>query len=167
MPCAPQDAWSRPTEEAFPASPKRTPYHGGVSQFLTKRRLVTLVQRYLLNPLTRPVAGYLPGWVLLETIGRRSGRPRRTPVGGRIIGGTLWIVSEHGLQSAWVRNIANEPHVRIRVRRRWRSGVAHVEPDDDPRRRALRINPLNGPFARMFGTSLLSVRVDLDTPNSQ
>jgi hypothetical protein len=33
---------------------------------------------------------------MLETTGRKSGVPRRTPVGGRVIDKAFWMVSEHG-----------------------------------------------------------------------
>jgi hypothetical protein len=37
-----------------------------------------------------------PGYVLLETVGRKSGKRRITPVGNGLVGDTLWIVTEHG-----------------------------------------------------------------------
>ncbi len=55
---------------------------------MDKRRLSTLIARYSLNPLVKALAaiGPLPaGMVLLETVGRTSGEPRRVPVGGRRI----------------------------------------------------------------------------------
>jgi len=55
-----------------------------------KRRVVHFLQKYLFNP---PVKLFIrdgvvrPGYALLETIGRKSGKPRRTPVGdGRVEG---------------------------------------------------------------------------------
>jgi F420H(2)-dependent quinone reductase len=36
---------------------------------------------------------------MLETIGRRSGQLRRTPIGDGLIGDTFWIVAEHGLSA--------------------------------------------------------------------
>src|SRR2546423_1822433 len=53
-----------------------------------KLRGVRLLQRYVVNPLIRVLLtlGFLPlGIALLETTGRHSGKPRRTPVGeGRV-----------------------------------------------------------------------------------
>jgi deazaflavin-dependent oxidoreductase (nitroreductase family) len=131
----------------------------------TKRRVVTIFQRYLLNPVTRPLFGYLPGMVLLETKGRRSGRPRRTPVGGRLEGDTLWIVAEHGRRANYVRNIEADAAVRARIRGRWRTGRASVLPSDDPRKR-LRLTP-NDLMVRLVGTDLLTVRIDLDPAASR
>lgn len=125
-----------------------------------KWRVVTTFQKWILNPVSKLFAGFLPGLVLLETKGRLSGRPRRTPVGGRLDGDTLWIVAEHGRRANYVRNIKADPRVRVRVRRRWRAGTASVLPDDDPRKR-LRANA-NDLMVRLVGTDLLTVRIDLD-----
>jgi len=62
-----------------------------------------------------------------------------------------------------VRNIEAEPRVRVRVGRRWRSGTAHVLPDDDWRERQRQIpNKLNAAMVRVMGTEHVTVRVDLD-----
>lgn len=71
----------------------------------TKHRLVTTFQRHIANPVTRR----LPTQVLLETTGRTSGLARRTPVGGRRVGGAFWLVSEFGFKSQYVRNIQADP----------------------------------------------------------
>lgn len=125
-----------------------------------KHRVVTTGQRWLVNPLMKPLAGYLPGLVLLETKGRRSGRPRRTPVGGRREGDTVWVVAEHGRHANYVRNMEADPSVRIRIGGRWRSGRGSVLPDDDPRKR-LRLTP-NDLMIRLVSTDLLTIRIDLD-----
>jgi len=52
-----------------------------------------------------------PSRAILETTGRRSGVPRRTPVGNGLDGDTFWIVAEHGRRAAYVRNLPAEPRV--------------------------------------------------------
>ena len=103
------------------------------------------------------------GVALLETTGRRSGQPRRVPVGDGLRGSQFWIVAEHGRQADYVRNIERDPRVRVKVARRWYTGTAHVLPDDDPheRMRWLR-RPLNDTGVRAMASELLVVRVDLD-----
>lgn len=137
---------------------------------MDKYRLVTLVQRRLLNPVLRLLMNRgwpVPGYALLETTGRRSGRRRLTPVGDGLDGDTFWIVSEHGRRSAYVLNLEADPRVRVRVRRHWRRGIARLLPDDDPRRR-LRIlgrrlgARLNAAAVRAVGTDLLTIRIDLE-----
>jgi deazaflavin-dependent oxidoreductase (nitroreductase family) len=131
-----------------------------------KRRLVTALQVRVLNPPIRALAarGLMPGVALLETIGRKSGQPRRTPVSNGFDPKTnmFWIVAEMGRKAAYVRNIEADPRVRVRVRGRWRSGVAHVLDGEDPRARLRSISRLNASGVRALGTDLLVVRVDLE-----
>jgi deazaflavin-dependent oxidoreductase (nitroreductase family) len=118
----------------------------------------------VLNPVVSPLAGLVPGWALLETRGRRTGRPRRTPVGDGLQGATFWIVAEHGRRADYVRNIRADPRVRVKRRGRWRNGRAAVLDAEDARRRQreLRLNRFNASIVRAIGSDLLLVRVDLD-----
>ena len=140
-----------------------------------KLAVVRALQRYGFNPpikLAFRLGVVPPGYALLETVGRRSGRPRRTPVGDGRLGGSFWIVAEHGLRAAYVRNLQDNPHVRILLRcgRRlvWRSGTATVLTDDDPRERQRALartslnRRLNAWAVRLMGTELVTVRVDFD-----
>ncbi|MEV6835379.1 nitroreductase/quinone reductase family protein [Streptomyces sp. NPDC051133] len=123
-----------------------------------KQWVVTRFQRYLANPLNRR----LPFQTLLETTGRSSGLPRQTPVGGRRVGDSFWLVSEFGLKSNYVRNIQADPRVRVRIAGRWHHGTAHLLPDDDPVARLRGLPRFNSAAVRAFGTGLLTVRVDLE-----
>lgn len=139
-----------------------------------KGRTVRLFQKYVLNPPIRALLllGVLPvGYALVETTGRRSGTPRRTPVGDGLVGDTFWIVAEHGCRADYVRNLQAEPRVRVKVRHGWRpvwrEGIAHVLEADDPhaRQRDLSrwhpLRALNAVFVRVLGSELLTVRIDL------
>jgi deazaflavin-dependent oxidoreductase (nitroreductase family) len=131
-----------------------------------KRRVSTFFTAKLLNPVVRAAARLglpLPIVVILETRGRRSGQPRRIPVGRSLVGDTLWIVAEHGRSAGYVRNLEADPRVRVKIGRRWRTGTATVLPDDDPRARLERIGRrVNGFVVQAVGTDLLTIRVDLD-----
>ncbi|MTB87018.1 nitroreductase family deazaflavin-dependent oxidoreductase [Aeromicrobium senzhongii] len=128
-----------------------------------KQAVVNVFQRYVANPVVRRIAGRIPGApVLLETTGRTSGQPRRNPVGGRLVGDSFWLVSEHGLRSQYVKNLVAEPRVRLLMRGRWHTGIAHVLPDDDPQARLRALPRGNSAAVRALGTSLLTIRVDLD-----
>ena len=129
---------------------------------MDKHAFSTALAKYVVNPVVKTVAGYVPFWALLETTGRRSGLPRRNPVGNGLEGNTFWIVAEHGRRAGYVRNVEANPRVRIRVGRRWRTGVAHLLPDDDARARQRSMRPFNAAFVRLMGTDLLTVRIDLD-----
>ena len=136
-----------------------------------KRRLVTAIQVRLLNPPVRALAarGLLPGIALLETTGRNSGEPRRTPVSDGLERGTdtFWIVAEMGRGAGYVRNIEADPRVRVRVRGRWRTGTARVLDDEDPHARLRSLSPINATGVRALGSDLLVVRVDLDPEGAQ
>ncbi len=133
-----------------------------------KRRISKLTTVKLVNPLVRFAIErgiFPPTHALLETTGRRSGLPRRTPVGNGLRGDQFWIVTEHGWAADYVKNIQRDPRVRVKVGRRWYSGTAEILPDDDPeaRLRWLR-RPVNDALVRAVGTQKLTIRVDLDRP---
>jgi deazaflavin-dependent oxidoreductase (nitroreductase family) len=130
------------------------------------RRVSTFLSARLLNPVVRAAsrAGLpLPVVVILETTGRKTGEPRRVPVGKALDGDTLWVVAEHGRRAAYVRNIEAQPRVRVRIGRDWRTGTARVLPDDDPLERQRRMrNRVNSAAVRVMGSDLVTVRIDLD-----
>jgi deazaflavin-dependent oxidoreductase (nitroreductase family) len=136
--------------------------------------IVRTLQRWAINPLMRLLLGIginPLGLAILETRGRVSGQPRRTPVGNGRMGNTFWIIAEHGARAGYVRNIQHDPRVRVRLRMgwrfRWAPGIAEILPDDDAlarQRRIIRWHPLrafNAMNVRVLGTDLLTVRVQL------
>ena len=105
-----------------------------------KHRIIYLLQKYFLNPPIKilfAIGLAPPGYALLETIGRKTGRPRRTPVGDGRVGSQFWLIAEHGMKGGYIRNIASNPRVRLKLRHgvlaRWHNGRAHLLPEDDPR----------------------------------
>ncbi len=140
-----------------------------------KERVVDPFQKSVLNPLVR-LAFELgippPGDALLETIGRRTGEPRWTPVCDGLEGETFWLVAQRGRHAHYVRNIEVNPRVRVRVSGAsgpdWRAGTAHILDDDDPRQRQQIVSRSN--LARALcvyasaamATNLLTIRIDLD-----
>ncbi|MFE9056085.1 nitroreductase family deazaflavin-dependent oxidoreductase [Streptomyces mutabilis] len=158
---------SMPPNTGEPSARKpsaRTPPAGKPPFAERKYRAVTAFQRRL-NAVTRR----LPGQTLLETTGRVSGLPRRTPVGGRRVGDSFWLVSEFGERSQYVRNIRADPRVRVRIRGRWHTGTAHLLADDDPIARMRHLPRLNSLAVRAMGvgTGHLTVRVDLEGGGSR
>ena len=142
-----------------------------------KYQIVHVLQKYLLNPPIKcafAIGLAPPGYALLETTGRNTGKPRRTPVGDARVGQQFWLISEHGSKAGYIRNIVRNPRVRLKLRdgfvAKWRTGTAHVLPDDDPRQRQIWLanqapgSAGNAKAVRFFGTQLLTVRIDLDRP---
>ena len=122
------------------------------------------MQRYVLNPPMKALTwlGLSPRHVLIETTGRVSGKRRRTIVGAHRSGDTLWIVAEQGRYAGYVRNLEATPAVRVRLRARWRDATAVILDDDDPVARLSTFgDEKHAALVRKFGTSLLTVRVDL------
>src|SRR5713101_3397143 len=111
-----------------------------------KHQIVHALQKYVLNPpikLLFAMGIVPPGYALLETIGRKTGNARRTPVGDALVGREFWIVAEHGMKAGYVRNIKQNPRVRLKLREgfraQWHAGTAHLLWDDDPRERQRRL----------------------------
>ena len=128
-----------------------------------KRKIVRLLQRYLLNPPTMLAVrtGLVPGYVLIETVGRRTGQRRRTVVGMHLERLTGWVVAEHGRHAGYVRNITANPSVRVCLRGTWRAAHAQVVPADDPEARLAGFGrSIHASTVRRFGTELLTVRFD-------
>ena len=153
-------------------------YAGLLVLTVRSRRVKVLVvrvfQRWTINPLMRLLLtiGINPlGLAILETRGRNSGKLRRVPVGNGRKGDSFWIIAEHGMRANYVRNIAGDPRVRVRLRIGWRyrwvTGVATVLPDDDALARQRRIiawhplRALNAVNVRVLGADLLTVHVRL------
>ena len=140
-----------------------------------KRRVVHFLQKYFFNPPIKflfAIGLWRPGYALLETVGRKTGKLRRTPVGDGRVGNQFWMVAEHGVKAGYVRNIQTNPRVRLKLREgvhaRWHNGTAHVLYDDDARERQrwlagqLPSSAANARVVRLLGTRLLTVRIDLD-----
>jgi deazaflavin-dependent oxidoreductase (nitroreductase family) len=83
-------------------------------------RITKVFQKNVANRMMR----LMPFQTLLETTGRRSGEPRRTPLGGRREGDQFWFVSEFGDKSQYIKNIQADPKVRVRLNGRWHNGTA-------------------------------------------
>ena len=141
------------------------------SRRATKRKLASGTAKYVVNPVVRGLFRLglpAPGTAILETTGRKSGRPRRNPVTNGLDDGVFWIVAEHGRRAGYVRNIEANPHVRLRIGRRWRRGTARLVPDDDPRERLRQIasrrpvTRVHTATVRLMQTDLLTIRVDLN-----
>ena len=128
-----------------------------------KRKRIRVVQRYLVNPPAKAAVwtGLVPGFVIVETTGRKTGTIRHNVVGMKVDGDTGWVIAEQGRHAGYVRNLEANPYVRVRVKGHWRAARAHIRDDDDPEARL-------DTFARRsheaaihrFGTDLLTIEFD-------
>jgi deazaflavin-dependent oxidoreductase (nitroreductase family) len=76
--------------------------------------------------------------MVLTTIGRTSGRPRRTPLNYAIVDGQLYCVAGFGSISDWYRNIRVNPAVEIWLPDGWWAGVIQEVTDEAARLPLLR-----------------------------
>jgi deazaflavin-dependent oxidoreductase (nitroreductase family) len=130
-----------------------------------KYRILTILERPN-NRLTRWALqhGLAPkAFALLETIGRRSGLPRYTPVGNGVDGDIFWLVAAHGRQADYVRNLLVHPEVRVKIAGRWRAGRAVLVPGDDVAARS-RSLPYrwDAAIGRAMATQPVTIRIDLE-----
>ena len=135
------------------------------------RRRQNAFDKYVSNPAMKfaLLTGIAPrGFALIETTGRRTGQRRLTPVGNGLDGDVFWLISEHGVRSAYVKNLLANPQVRVKVGRRWYQGAATCLPDDDASSRRTDLDRRNGPSGRLNGkffhtsaTEPLTIRIDL------
>jgi deazaflavin-dependent oxidoreductase (nitroreductase family) len=72
----------------------------------------------VVNPLTRRVAGWLPGFGLLTYQGRRSGKTYRTPLNVFRRGDTFAVALTYSSDAQWVKNVLAAGEAEIRSRRR-------------------------------------------------
>lgn len=149
-------------------------------------RWLLLIQNRVINPLVRVLIRYglaPPTYALVETTGRRTARRRQVPVASGLQGDTFWLIAGLGEQAQYVRNIKADPRVRVRarparlrdgLRMQWRSGTAHLTPEDDARERHRQLGRgrpgyrLDGVLlrarGRLGGGNMMTIRIDLDPP---
>lgn len=110
------------------------------------RLLVQLFWR-VVNPITRPLAGFAPWWVLVETRGRRTGKTRFTPLAaGPRQADEMLVIAVHGRRSGWVLNAEANPDVRLRHNGRWRNARAEILPWDAELARTFNLYARSGPL---------------------
>jgi len=110
------------------------------------------------NPLTRLVAGWLPGFGILEYRGRTSGKRYRTPMNVFRRGDHMVFALTYGPDVQWVKNVLAAGELDVRTGGKT---VHLVEPElfTDPGRRAM--PALIRPFLGLMRvTEFLRMRID-------
>jgi deazaflavin-dependent oxidoreductase (nitroreductase family) len=87
--------------------------------------------------------------IIVETIGRRSGKRRRVPVGFLEEKGKLIVVAEDGRATSWVRNaLDRDGRLRVFFRGEWRDAHLELRPGD-PDAYLRRMSRAHAAFVRM------------------
>lgn len=111
-----------------------------IANAITTRALLLGIPR---PPYTRENA------LIIETVGRRSGKRRRLPVGFFDDDGRIIVVVEDGVRADWVRNaLANDGRLRVHLRGAWRAARLKVL-DTDPDSWLQRMNRVHAAFVRL------------------
>lgn len=121
-----------------------------------KRQVLPWRLMRILRPWVMFWAGRLPFLartvLVLETIGRTSGLPRRTPLQYELIEGDYYIGAARGEQADWYRNLQKNAGVRLRIGRDWMSGTA--EPVTEVSEKAAYLHTRLERHPRMVGRML-------------
>jgi deazaflavin-dependent oxidoreductase (nitroreductase family) len=87
--------------------------------------------------------------IIVETVGRRSGKRRRVPVGFLEENGRPIVVAEDGMATSWVRNaLERDGRLRIFFRGEWCEARLAPRPGD-PETYLRRMNKIHAAFLRM------------------
>ena len=81
-------------------------------------RSIARFNRRFTNRLTLRVAGYLPGFAIVNHLGRKSGRAYRTPVNAFRTDEGYIIALTYGAQSDWVKNVLAAGSCELQTRGR-------------------------------------------------
>jgi deazaflavin-dependent oxidoreductase (nitroreductase family) len=89
-----------------------------------------------INPLTRPIAGHLPGFAIVVHRGRKTGRVYRTPMSVFRRDGDYVFALTYGSNVDWVRNVLAAGGAQLQVRGRT---IELTDPEliTDPNRRLM------------------------------
>ncbi len=121
-----------------------------IANAVTKLALLVGIPR---PPYTRENA------LIVETVGRRSGKRRRIPVGYLDDGGRIIVVVEAGSRAQWVRNaLENDSRLRIHLRGAWRPARLRIL-DADPNSYLSRMNRVHAAFVRVESTTPAVVEI--------
>ena len=99
---------------------------------------------------------------VIETIGRRSGKRRRIPVGYLEDEGKLIVVVEDGPRADWVRNaLARDGSLRVHYHGRWRDARLNLV-EGDPETYLQRMNSIHAHFLRHHSSTPQVAEITLE-----
>ena len=102
--------------------------------------------------------------LIVETVGRRSGKRHRIPVGYLDDGGRIIVVVEDGRRAQWIRNaLAADNRLKVHLRGAWHE--AHLRMlDGDPSSYLSRMNRVHAAFVRIESTTPVVVEIVPKSP---
>ena len=126
----------------------------------TRLQWISPFTKRVVNPLTRRFAGRLPGFAIMEHVGRRSGTRYRTPLNVFRHGDRYVVALTYGPDVDWVRNVIAAGGCTI-VSRGTTVRVVDPRLVDDPERRLVP-QPVRTFLGLMRVTDFLVLRIARD-----
>jgi deazaflavin-dependent oxidoreductase (nitroreductase family) len=121
-----------------------------IANAITKLALLTGIPR---PPYTRENA------LIVETVGRRSGKRHRIPVGYLDDDGHIIVVVEDGLRAQWIQNaLANDNRLKVHLRGAWHEARLRML-DAPPSSYLSRMNRVHAAFVRIESTTPAVVEI--------
>ncbi len=100
--------------------------------------------------------------IVVETVGRRTGKRHRVPVGFVEEDGKLIVVAEDGARAGWVRNaLAPDGRLRVHLRGRWRDARLRMLAGD-PEPYLQRMNKLHAYLVRRHSSTPQAVELTVE-----
>ena len=107
--------------------------------FAARMHVIPRTIRPVQTRVNEALRGYFssaPGWVLLTTVGRKTGLPREVLLPCTRAHGEIIVISTYGNRSDWIRNLRKNPECKVTRNGKVVSGLAEVI-DDVKKKRAL------------------------------
>lgn len=107
----------------------------------------------------------------LTTTGRRTGRPHEIEIWFALSGRTAYVMNGDGQhppgRADWVRNLQNQPAVKLRIRDRTFDATARIvtDPDEDALARRLLLEKYATPQSPLETWGRVAVPVAIDLPS--
>lgn len=88
--------------------------HVNRSRFKSMKRhyMVSVSRLGLLPRMVNPLVGYI---LVLQTIGRKSRKPRQTPLNYALADGCIYCMAGFGVGTDWLANLKANPNVEVRL----------------------------------------------------
>ncbi len=103
-----------------------------VFKYMNMYYMVPLSKLGLLPWMQNPLTGYI---MILQTIGRKSGKPRLTPLNYALADGYIYCMAGFGSGTHWLANLKANPTVEVHIAGTALRGTAEIVTDDEEAQR--------------------------------
>ena len=104
-----------------------------IFKYMNKCYMVPMSKWGLLPLMLNPLTGYI---MVLQTIGRRSGKARLTPLNYALANGYIYCIAGFGSGTNWLANLQANPNVEVHLSGTALRGNAEIVTDQEEAQRA-------------------------------